>query len=581
MQPSSPSVAAPGHHSGWTLPRIRSGLVGTYLLLLAVLAAVVVKLNQDERNQSIEQGRRQTMATARVLMEHMVRTFGEVDQVLVELAEDASSAGGLERIDAARTHALLVRRKALLPQAIAVGTVFSSGAFHAASLSHPPPPTRFESREPFKSLAHEVSDRLVVGVSQLGPASGQWIFPVARRITLADGQFGGIVGATLSTRYFEQFYNELGLTEAQSIAVMHAEGWILFRHPFDEKIARGSLANSPALAPENRGVSAGSYIRTSPFDGQVRMVGYQWLPDRSFAVLATLRVEDMLAKTNESAARNWFAGGMIALLFGAIYFLLYRSLKQRESGEMEVRKLNEELEQHVHERTAALENAVRELESYSYSISHDLRAPLRAINGFSQMLREHEAARLSEEGRGWLERIVSNSNRMGDLIDDILEYARCGRMPLDKRRLDMQSLAQEVLATLRETYPRSEVRIDPLPPVMGDAIAMRQVLLNLLDNALKYSAKQPQPLVQMGAEVSAEQAVFSVRDNGIGFDMSYADRLFGVFQRLHRDGEIPGTGVGLAIVKRIIERHGGRIWAESAPNAGTTFFFSLPSGPQD
>lgn len=254
---------------------------------------------------------------------------------------------------------------------------------------------------------------------------------------------------------------------------------------------------------------------------------------------------------------------------------ILRDISERKRAEEKFRDLNRTLEQRVIDRTTELQQTVREMEAFAYSISHDLRAPLRAINGFSQMLMETEHEQLSVPGRTLLDRIVKNSNRMGDLIDDILEYSRSSRSKLNKQTVDMELLAQSVLREQQEFHPRAQVRIGSLPKVEGDNTMLRQILANLVDNALKYSAKQETPEVEIGAVAGESETLFYVKDNGAGFDMTYAGKLFGVFQRLHKESEFPGTGVGLAIVKRLVERHGGRVWAEAAPNGGACFYFTL------
>lgn len=237
----------------------------------------------------------------------------------------------------------------------------------------------------------------------------------------------------------------------------------------------------------------------------------------------------------------------------------------------------EELEQRVEERTAELAHAVKDAEAFSYSVSHDLRAPLRAIAGYSRILMEHERSRVSEEGRHMLDRIESNAIRMADLMDDILEYSRAGRQKLRAAQVDLTALAREVIQELAEAYPRADVILDPLPVVMGDATMLRQILINLIGNALKFSAHDAARVV-IGSVVREGETLCYVRDNGVGFDMRFSGNLFNMFQRLHADPDYPGTGVGLAIVRRLLERHGGRIWAESEPNKGATFWFTLGAG---
>ena len=242
-----------------------------------------------------------------------------------------------------------------------------------------------------------------------------------------------------------------------------------------------------------------------------------------------------------------------------------------------VRRHAEELERRVAERTAELEAVNRELESFSYSVSHDLRAPLRAIDGFARMLEEDYGARLDEEGRRLLGVVRSSSRRMGQLIDDLLDFSRLGRQAMAPRVVDMAALVREVAAMLTHGGNTS-VEVAALPAAQADAALLRQVWANLIGNAIKYSGKRGEPCVAVGGSAEAGENVYWVRDNGVGFDMRYADKLFGVFQRLHGADEFPGTGVGLAIVQRVVARHGGRVWAESRPGEGACFYFSLPRG---
>jgi PAS domain S-box-containing protein len=224
---------------------------------------------------------------------------------------------------------------------------------------------------------------------------------------------------------------------------------------------------------------------------------------------------------------------------------------------------------------AELARANRELESFSYSISHDLRTPLRAINGFARILIEDRRESWNDEDRKHLDRIVHASNKMGHLIDDILEFSRISRAELEMSGVDMRGLAQACVHDLAADYPAAQVGIGGLPAATGDEAALRQVFANLIGNALKYSSKRDSPRIEIGAAEVGGETVYFVRDNGAGFNMEYAQRLFGVFQRMHADTEFPGTGVGLAIVKNIVERHGGRIWAEAAKDEGATFYFTL------
>jgi PAS domain S-box-containing protein len=242
----------------------------------------------------------------------------------------------------------------------------------------------------------------------------------------------------------------------------------------------------------------------------------------------------------------------------------------------------DELEERVAERTAQLGAANEELEAFTYSVSHDLRAPLRAINGYAQILTEGHGPALDAEGQRVLGIIRAQALRMGHLIDDLLQFSRFGRHPLWKVPIDMTTQARDLLSELVAQTPARKVgtRVSPLPEAFADPSLIRQVWLNLLDNALKFTRHRDQAEIVVGGETEGKVAIYWVKDNGAGFDMNYADKLFGVFQRLHGADEFEGTGVGLALVQRLIHRHGGRVWAEAEVNRGATFYFTLPIGEE-
>jgi len=248
----------------------------------------------------------------------------------------------------------------------------------------------------------------------------------------------------------------------------------------------------------------------------------------------------------------------------------------------ELQKARDELESRVRERTSQLEAANRELESFSYSVSHDLRAPLRAITGFAELLSQDHAAALPEDARRYVETIAQCASRMKCLIDDLLTFSRLSQQPIAKQSVNVTELVNRVVQELRRDQGERqiEVQIGPLPDCEADPSLLKQVLVNLLSNAFKFTRGRNPALIEIGCRQDGAEQIYFIRDNGIGFDMHYADKLFGVFQRLHSENEFEGTGVGLSIVQRIIQRHGGRIWAESKVNEGATFSFTIAAAPR-
>gem|GEM_PF-1843096 len=259
------------------------------------------------------------------------------------------------------------------------------------------------------------------------------------------------------------------------------------------------------------------------------------------------------------------------------YVSIGADVTKRKQAEEEIHLLNLELEERVRHRTSELESANKELEAFSYSVSHDLRAPLRTVDGFSQAVVEDYGALLPEEGRRYLKTIREGAQKMGNLIDDLLTFSRLSRLPLGRQSVSMDKLVSNVLQELQPLLEgrRIDIRTAKLPDGTGDPALLKQVWMNLLSNALKYTRKQENATVEIGSIAGKKGPTWFVRDNGIGFSMQYAHKLFGVFQRLHREDEYEGTGVGLAIVQRVVHRHGGRTWAEAEENRGATFYFNL------
>ena len=327
------------------------------------------------------------------------------------------------------------------------------------------------------------------------------------------------------------------------------------------------------------------------FDGfSALAIARERVPDVPFIFVAGSLGEETTIKALKSGAADYILKHRLSGLSPAVHRALSQAeerAKRREAeaalrrSEEQILRLNAELEQRVIHRTALLEAANKELEAFSYSVSHDLRAPLRHIEGFIEMLQITAGPNLNEECLGFLNTITGAARRMNKLIDDLLAFSHMGRVELLHIPIDVAALVETARLELSRRLEGRNIRwmIQPLPTIQGDPASLQQVLLNLMSNALKYTRRRPETQIEIGAEEHPLETIFFVRDNGVGFDPQYVQKLFSVFQRLHSAAEFEGTGIGLAIVQRIISRHGGRTWACGAIDGGATFYFTVPKTP--
>jgi signal transduction histidine kinase len=387
------------------------------------------------------------------------------------------------------------------------------------------------------------------------------VFAVATPLRRTDG---GIVGALVLQVRLDNFFDwarDVDLGKGGFLYIVDRKGKVAF-HP--RIPAQGEIADfsaRPAVQHARKG-ERGIETVAADAEAEARVVAYEPMQKHGWAVVAQQPARDVFESRDRQLRYLLMAYVLVVLLCAFVGALAARLMVQRRS---------------LVERTAQLEAANRELDAFSYSVSHDLRAPVRAVDGFARMLEEDNAAQLDAEGRRRLAVIRDNSRRMGALIDDLLAFARLNRQTLRPVRLDMEAIIGEVWSELGAGAP-ARLKTAPLPAARGDRALFKQVWSNLLGNALKYSGKREAPEIEVSARSETGEVVYCVRDNGAGFDMRYYDKLFGVFQRLHREDEFPGTGVGLAIVHRVVTRHGGRVWAESKVDEGAKFYFSLPGG---
>lgn len=559
-----------------SLKRVAATILLGYVLLAALIISGTAVLVARDRAQELRRAEAELGSITRALEEHISRNVGQVDTVLEALGKQLGENGGPGRYGEVALHELSGEWLMRLPQATHL-TSYSSRGLELAS-SHRFPLAQYATLPASVRQQLQASDApLHIGTPVRMADSGAWRIPLTRRINGVDGELEGYLTAALSPNFFEFFYKDIRLSADDAISVLSSTGTLLVRFPADDNQIGRDYSRNPAFARPS--THATRFVeRISWIDAKPRIIGSRQLDSYPLIVQAS--------RPRETALRNFYANterlvwGVTLLcgLLAVLAWLVFEDARRRERGRRTLQRLAQTLEERVKQRTAELENSNRELLAFSYSVSHDLRAPLRAINGFSHALLEDYASQLDDTGRDYLARVAKASVRMGELIDELLKLANVARQPLDIRKVDLSALASDMAADLRSAHPERNARFEVQPGMLVDADEplLRNVLGNLLENAWKFTRQRDETLIQVSAVERDGGQLVSITDNGVGFDMMYAGRLFQPFQQLHSGQGYGGTGIGLASARRIIERHGGKIWAESAPGQGTTLFFLLP-----
>lgn len=543
--------------------------------------------------------------TNRLVAQGIAGELDRIDLGLLAVRDEYARQRAARRVDPQAMTAFLRAQQSRLPMIDSLWIADAAGNVIYGADRELPRNVSIADRDYFLTQRAGPSRGMILSRPVLGKISGKWVLILSRRLAGADGEFLGIVLAPVTIEWFEKMFTRLDVG-AKGAVVLRGDASrdfdLLGRYPPAGFVGQTKVSEQ-FRATITANPRAGTYQAYAGADNIRRTFSYEAVSGYPLITLVGLATDDTLANWRRemkllAALATAFA--LLSLLGGwalarawrarAAAFEHIRSLNEaleqdvaaRKKAEDELAALNAALEQRVRERTAELEAANKDLESFSYSASHDLRAPLRSIAGYSQILLEEERPKLSDQGKTMLDRVIHNTHHMGKLIDDILEYSRAGRRPLELLPLDVAAIAREVAAQLASDYPAASVRIDDMPGGSGDRTMVEQVLQNLIGNALKYSSRKPRPEVVVGADHDGGRIVYYVKDNGTGFDMRYADGLFGMFHRMHAASEFEGTGVGLAIVKRLVERHGGEVWASAEPEKGAAFHFTLgpavPSG---
>ncbi len=571
--PNPPAEAGRGR----TLRRLKLVLLLLYLGGIAVLATWAVRVTLAERDAAISAALARTAEIATAAEEHLARSFGEADAVLNFVADAVRRDGPApedERIERTRMLESKLRERPQVAGLVLLdgrGRILQYGARSGLSSN---------TGEWNPAAAAFDAARATLGRAVPDPVDGRWTIPLARRIRPDDAgneAQPAIVAALLAPSYFEAAFRGLALPAGGSILVLHGEGRLLARFPATGEPLDTNADALPPFRPEYRNLRTAHIRQALPGADGLRVGAFIRLADYPAIVLVSVPEDVAMQTWREAAFTRGIAVVMAALLAALILLSIHLEARRRFDAAAAARQAARANDELLRSRTTALAELDAQLAAFSYSISHDLRTPLRAINGFAQTLAEDFGDRLDDEGRAHLARIRRAAERMGESIDRLVELAGLSRSTVHRGAADLSEIVRSIAADVRRRDPQREAVFDIAPGVQAaaDGRLVRILLAQLLDNAWKFTRERQVARIAFGALRKDGATVYFIDDNGIGFDMAHAARLFEPFQRLHPGAAFEGSGIGLATVKRIVELHGGRVWVDAVAGRGVTVFFTL------
>ncbi len=599
--------------------RLKTALVAVnlFVLLLACVVLWYVYL------RTVEEAKTATQNLALTLEKHISGVFKKAEVALFAAGDEAERQLATAGIDAGSYSRFLAVQTERVPEVSAIRMADKTGRILFGKGVAKDSAVNIADRDYFVHARDDRSDGSYISSPYLSRISGEWTINISHRIAYRDGSFAGVVYAGFPTAFFTELFSSLDIGRSGTAALRDHELKLIARHPDPGK--NGSfigqqISQASFLDKARSGIEQWTQTELSDIDGFYRILSFRKIEGFPLYVSVGVASADYLA--------GWNNLGLVVVLLIAFFVAVTVRLSQlilvswgkekraeedlRESNrrleegisertadlsrandrlrmeleervriEKRIQNINTELEQRVRERTSLLESTNKELEAFAYSISHDLRSPLRALDGFSEVLLREYGEKMDGRGRELLERIQTASRRMGQLISDLLNLSTIARMGFARQEVDLSIIARETVEKLKAADPARKISVGIAPGLkaMGDERLIRFMMEHLIDNAWKFTGGQDDARVEIGSDRSGPQEEFFVRDNGVGFDMAYAGNLFKPFQRLHGIHEFPGNGIGLVTVQRIVARHGGTIRVEAEPGQGATFRFTLPHGP--